>query len=63
MLGYYQAGNQLGTPRVAKSFMRGAQIFYTMSNRFELCPKHFSRGDFAPPATPPSYRPGYYHNV
>jgi len=37
-----QARTQLGTPRGAKSFLRGAQIFNTMSNTFELCPKHFS---------------------
>jgi len=42
--GYKQARNQFGTPRGAKSFLRGVLIFYTMSNRFELCPKHFSRG-------------------
>jgi len=33
-----QARNQLGTPG-------GAQIFLTMSNSFEPCPTHFSRGD------------------
>ena len=32
----------------AKGFLRVTQIFYTMSNRFELCPKHFSRG-WCPP--------------
>jgi len=31
----HKAHNQLGVPRGAKS-LRGAQIFYTMSNRFEL---------------------------
>ena len=43
----------------AKSFMRGAQNFWTMSNSFILCPTHFSRrGEkisregFAPPAPP-----------
>ena len=40
-----QARNQLGIPRGAKSFLRGAQIFYTISNRFKLRPKHFSRGE------------------
>jgi len=40
-----QARNQLGTPREAKSFLREAQIFYTMCSRFELRPKHFFRGD------------------
>ena len=33
-----QARSQLGTPRGAKSFLRGPQIFYTMSNIFEICP-------------------------
>jgi len=39
-----QARNQLGSPGGAKSFLRGAQIFYTMSNSFKLCPTHFSTG-------------------
>jgi len=39
-----QAHNQLETPGVAKSFLRGAQIFQTMSNDFQLCPTDFSRG-------------------
>ena len=42
--GFAQARNQLGTPGVAKSFLRGAQIFQTMSNSFQLCPTDFSRG-------------------
>jgi len=46
-----QASNQLGTPVGAKSFLRGAQIFWTMSNSFKLYPKHFSRGLSLP--TPP----------
>jgi len=29
-----QARNQLGTPGGAKRFLRGAQIFWTMSNIF-----------------------------
>jgi len=40
--------------------VRGAQNLCIMSNRFELCPKHFSRGGktfsrggFAPPRPPP----------
>jgi len=37
--------NQLGTPGGAKSFLRGAQNFQTMSNSFKLCPTQFSRGD------------------
>ena len=37
-----QARNQLGTPRVAKSFLRGAHIFQIMSNNFQLCPTDFS---------------------
>jgi len=39
-----QARNQLGAPRETISFLRGAQIFCIMSNRFELCPKHFFKG-------------------
>jgi len=39
-----QAHNQLGTPGVAKSFLRGARIFETLSNIFKLCPTHFCRG-------------------
>ena len=38
-----QARNQLGTPGGAKSFLREAQIFWTMSNTFKLYPTHFSR--------------------
>jgi len=41
---HVQARNQLGTPGVAKSFLRGAQLFKTMSNNFQLCPTHFSWG-------------------
>ena len=39
-----QACNQLGTPWGAKSFLRGAQVFWTMSNSFKRGPTHFSRG-------------------
>ena len=39
-----QARNQLGAPGGAKWFPRGAEIFWTMSNIFKLCPTHFSRG-------------------
>jgi len=39
-----QARNQLGAPEGVKSFLRGAQIFWTMSNSFKRCPTHFSRG-------------------
>jgi len=42
--GIKQARNQLGTPGGAKSFPRGAQIFWTTSNIFKLCPTHFTRG-------------------
>ena len=35
--------NQLATPGGAKSFPRGAQMFWTMSSNFKL-PTHFSRG-------------------
>jgi len=40
---WVQARNQLGTGG-AKSFLRGVKIFWTMSNRFKPCPRHFSRG-------------------
>ena len=33
-----QARNQLGTAGGAKSFLRGAQIFWTISNSFKLSP-------------------------
>jgi len=39
-----QACNQLGTPGGVKSFLRGAQFFWTMLNSFKRCPTHFSRG-------------------
>jgi len=39
-----QARNQLGTSGGAKSFLRGAQNFWTVSNSFRLCPTHYSRG-------------------
>jgi len=39
-----QARNQLRTPGGAKSFLRGAQIFGTMSNNFKRRPIHFSWG-------------------
>jgi len=38
-----QARSQLGTPGGSKSFPRGAQIFWIMSNIFKLCPTPFSR--------------------
>ena len=38
-----QACNQLGPPGGAKSFPRGAQIFWAMSNILKLCLTHFSR--------------------
>jgi len=65
-----QARNQLGAPRGAKSFLRGAQIFCTVSNRFELCPRHFSRwgekflAGASPILRPPGYGPGEsYHEL
>jgi len=42
---YTQARNQFATPGGAKSFLRRAQIFWTMSNSFKLYPAHFSRRD------------------
>jgi len=58
--GFAQARNQLGKSGGAKSFLRGAQIFQTMSNNFKLCPTHLSRGAkrFAREASPP-FPPGY----
>jgi len=44
-----QARNQLGIPGGAKSFLRGGQIFWIVSNSFKLCPTHFSRGTSPPP--------------
>jgi len=43
---------------------RGAQIFWTMSNIFKLCPTHFSRrGKKNSRGTrPPGYGPVYNHN-
>ena len=58
-----QARNQLGTPGGAKSFLRGVQIFWTLSNIFKLYPTHFSRGgekfyrELRPPCAPPGYGP------
>jgi len=59
-----QARNQLGTPGGAKSFLRGSQIFWTMSNNFKRCPmnfsregENFSRGSFAPPGYGPASMP------
>jgi len=39
-----QARNQLGSLGGLKTFLRGGQIFWTMSNNFKRCPIHFSRG-------------------
>jgi len=51
--------NQLETPGGAKSFLRGAQIFLTVSNSFKLYAAHFSRegenlsrGGLLPPCAP-----------
>jgi len=58
-----QSRNPLGTPGVAKSFLRWAQIFQTISSSFKLCRTDFPGGgrkvlpgSFRPPA-PPGYRP------
>jgi len=59
-----QARNQLGSPGGAKSFLRGAQIFRTMSNNFNRCPIHFTRKGkkfsrgASQPLGPPYYGPG-----
>jgi len=50
-----QARNQLGTPGVAKSFLRGAQIFQTMPDRFFQGGEKVCRGGFAP--LPPVHGP------
>jgi len=49
-----QARNQLAVPGGAKSFLRGAQIFWTMSNILKLPNTFFQRGRKieAPPALP-----------
>ena len=57
-----QARNQLGTLGVAKRFLRGTQIFHTMSNSFQLCSTDFSRGGEkvcreTSPHFPPAYGP------
>ena len=53
-----QGRNQLGTPGVAKSFLRGPN-FLTMSNSFDLCSTHFSRREkkFVGGRSPPGYGP------
>jgi len=55
-----QVRNQLGTPGVATSFLRGAQIFKTVSNSFQLCSTHFFTGakNFVGGLLPPGYGPG-----
>jgi len=54
---FFQARNQLGTSRGAKSFLIGAKHFLTMSNSFKFCPiyffrrgEKFSKEGFSPPA-------------
>ena len=42
---FFQARNELGTPRGAMSFLRGAKNIWTMSNCFKFCPKRSSRGE------------------
>jgi len=44
---HLQARNQLWTLQGAKSFLRGAQCFYTMSSSFKVRPTPFSKGGFA----------------
>jgi len=51
---FFEARNQLGTPRRTKSFLGGAKSFWTMSNSFRFCPTHFSRrGEKFPRGLPP----------
>jgi len=53
-----QARNQLGIPGGAKSFLRGAQIFWTVSNSFKLnYVQHIFLGGASPPLHPPGYGP------
>jgi len=54
-----QARNQLGTPRGAKSFLRGAQIFYTMSIGLNYVQNIFPPGakNFLGGSAPPGYGP------
>ena len=49
----HQAHNQLGTLGGAKSFLRGAQILETMSNKFFQGGEKFSTGGFATPVYGP----------
>jgi len=49
-IGDHQVHNQLGTTGGAKSFLRGAQIFWTMSNTFFQGEKNFLGG--SPPLRP-----------
>jgi len=62
--GKHQARNQFGTPGVAKSFLRGAKIFQTMSKSLQLCPTYFSRwGEkFCRGLSPPWLRAWQTHN-
>ena len=59
-----QARNQLGHQGGAKSFLRVAQIFESMSNTFKLCPTYFYRwcekilGGALPLRPPPGCGPG-----
>ena len=49
---------ELRTPGGAKSFPRGAQIFWTVSNIFKLCTTHFFRGyEKFPRGTSPPLHP------
>jgi len=64
-IGFNQAGNQVGTPGGAKCFLKGAQIFQTMSNAFKLYVQHIFPGEgenflgvLSSPA-PPGYGPGF----
>jgi len=41
---FTQARSQLGSPGGAKSFLRWAQMFWTMSNSFKPCPTDLSMG-------------------
>lgn len=62
---YELSVTKFGTPGGAKNFVRGAHIFWAISNKLKGCPIHFSkvsekfsRVDFAP-MRPRGYGPGW----
>jgi len=59
-----QPRDQRGTPG-GEGFLRGAQIFWTMSKIVKLYPTHFSRGRLGlrPTCSPAGYGPGHNPKV